>query len=567
MRIEDLLLRNGVLTPDQLADAKRIVCPGKRLDQAVVELGFADEDSLLKLMGGSLGLEVVSVQDAQVGADVLQLVPSRTVFKHQVFPLARNNGSLKVATSNPFDIFTLDELHEATGLHIEPVLAPQREIAVAIKNHFGVGGETVGAMVGDRLEVLEDQQGEGGDELAEEASVIKLVNEILFEAIEQRTSDIHIEPLERGLRIRYRIDGILQVQALPQEIHRFAPAIVSRLKIMARLNIAEKRLPQDGRIQLRVRGREVDIRVSIIPMTFGEGVVLRVLDKSRMQYDLKAIGMEEDHYAVWRQLIDLPHGILLVTGPTGSGKSTTLYSALQEIASEDIKIITVEDPVEYQISKIQQIQVHTKIGLTFSSGLRSILRHDPDVILIGEIRDLETAEIAMQSALTGHLVFSTLHTNDASGAFTRLTDMGVEPFLVASTVEAVLAQRLVRMICKECREAYAPDPLVLPEDIPGRGDPDLKLYRGKGCRACNQTGYRGRKGIFELLPISDPLRHLVTERSSSAIIKSEALREGLVTLRQDGWRKLLDGRTTLEEVIRITKSDEGIKLVTKEAAT
>jgi general secretion pathway protein E/type IV pilus assembly protein PilB len=294
-------------------------------------------------------------------------------------------------------------------------------------------------------------------------------------------------------------------------------------------------------------------------MTFGEGVVLRILDKSRMKFDLRGIGMNEDHYSLWSQLIQLPHGILLVTGPTGSGKSTTLYSALQEIAKDDIKIITVEDPVEYQFDRIQQIQVHTKIGLTFAAGLRSILRHDPDVVLIGEIRDLETAEIAIQAALTGHLVFSTLHTNDSSGAFTRLTDMGVEPFLASSTVEAVLAQRLVRTICPDCKSTYVPERKDLPLDYPYRNELDREITRGKGCRSCNQTGYRGRKGIFELLPVSDAIRKMVTDRESSTVIKTQALHEGLITLRQDGWRKLDTGMTTLEEVLRVTKSDEGLR--------
>ena len=561
MRLDDLLVDEHLLTPEQLAAAREAVSDGTRLDEAIVQLGLLSEREVLEALAKGLGLRVVSLLDRRIDPEILQAVSSKIIFRQQVLPIERHNGSLTVATRNPFDIFTLDEIHSATGLHVEPVLALGDEIATVIKSHFGVGGETVGELLGqsDRFSLDDVGQavGEDFDKLAEEASVVKLVNEILLEAVEQRTSDVHIEPATTGLRIRYRIDGVLQKQALPAQIHRFAPAIVSRLKIMARLNIAEKRLPQDGRIEMRVRGREIDIRVSVIPMALGEGVVLRILDKRGMEFGLRQIGMMEDHYRLWRSLIELPHGILLVTGPTGSGKTTTLYSALQEIATDEIKIITVEDPVEYHFDAIQQIQVQPKIGLTFAAGLRSILRHDPDVILIGEIRDLETAESATQSALTGHLVLSTLHTNDASGAFTRLTDMGVEPFLVASTVEAVMAQRLVRLVCPECKASYQPDPRDLPPDFPHDGDA-VTLQRGAGCPDCRQTGYRGRQGIFELLPVSDPIRELMIQRASSAAIKTQALREGLVTLRQDAWRHLLAGVTTIDEVLRVSKSDESI---------
>ena len=555
MRFEDLLVRDGVVTQDQIDSARKSAGPAGRLDRALIELGYLREQEVLDHLGGALGLERVELRGRQVEEDVLKLVPRSLVFKHQVLPVGRHNGSLMVATSNPFDLQTLDEIHAETGLHVEPVLATEEEIGRAIKNHFGVGGETVGALVGDEAELEALKDDTDFDEMAEEASVVRLVNDILTEAIEQRTSDIHIEPTEKGLRLRYRIDGVLQPQALPPAIHRFAPAIVSRLKIMASLNIAEKRLPQDGRIEIRGRGRDIDVRVSIIPMARGEGVVLRILDKGSMSFDLGTLGMPGEVYRLWRRLIELPHGILLVTGPTGSGKTTTLYSALQEIATDDVKIITVEDPVEYQFDRIQQIQVQSKIGLTFSSGLRSILRHDPDVVLIGEIRDLETAEIATQAALTGHLVLSTLHTNDAAGAFTRLTDMGVEPFLVASTVEAVMAQRLVRRICPECKTEYAVDPVDLPPDFDASGEDSNVLHKGEGCASCRHTGYRGRQGIYELIPISDPIREMVIEHKSSTAIKSRALEEGLTTLRQDAFGKMHDGVTTLEEVLRVTKPD------------
>ena len=411
------------------------------------------------------------------------------------------------------------------------------------------------------MELLQETEVDDSEvaKMAQEASVVKLVNEILVEAANERASDIHIEPEEHHLRIRYRIDGILQTQTLPPEINRFQAAIISRLKIMARLNIAEKRMPQDGRIKMRVHNREIDVRVSIIPMLHGEGIVMRLLDKTRMVFNLANVGMLPDTYNTFRQLIDRPHGIVLVTGPTGSGKTTTLYSALNEIKNDRIKIITVEDPVEYHNEGLSQIQVHSKIGLTFAAGLRSILRHDPDVILIGEIRDMETAESAIQASLTGHLVFSTLHTNDAPSAFTRLIDMGVEPFLVASTLEGVMAQRLVRMICPDCKEEYQPLPTDVPPDFPkesARSDGQrLTLWRGKGCQACHQSGYRGRMGIFELMVTNDVIHELCVQRVNATLIRNQAIKEGMLTLRQDGWRKVLAGETTLEEVARVTKGD------------
>ena len=393
--------------------------------------------------------------------------------------------------------------------------------------------------------------------MAQEASVVRLVNEILLEAIESRASDVHIESQATGLVVRYRIDGMLQPQPVPQEINRFQAAIISRLKIMARLNIAEKRLPQDGRIKLKVAGREVDVRVSVIPMIHGEGIVLRILDKGAMVFELRKLGMSARDYATFGELIRLPHGIILVTGPTGSGKTTTLYSSLLEIKSPDTKIITTEDPVEYQLDGINQIQVHPKIGLTFAKSLRSILRHDPDVVLVGEIRDLETAENAIQASLTGHLVFSTLHTNDAAGAYTRLVDMGVEPFLVASTVEAVMAQRLVRTLCRDCCDTV--------QARAGRIAEGFSLGRTAGERRrvdaaerlpqLPPVGYLGRVGIYELLVSSEQVRKLAHERGSTWDIRKTALEEGMLTLRQDGWQKVLEGRTSVEEVVRVTKSD------------
>jgi general secretion pathway protein E/type IV pilus assembly protein PilB len=467
-----------------------------------------------------------------------------------------------VATSDPFDLYPLDELSATTGLTVEPVLAQREQIARRIKAHLGVGSETIDDLMAlqdeEDIQLLDeiDVDGELSEE-AHEASVIRLVNEILIEAIESRASDVHIESQAAGIKVRYRIDGMLHAQPVPPEINRFQAAIISRLKIMARLNIAEKRLPQDGRIKLRVAGREVDVRVSVIPMLHGEGIVMRLLDKGRMKLSLESVGMEADLSKTFGELIRIPHGIVLVTGPTGSGKTTTLYSALLEIKDEATKIITTEDPVEYQLEGINQIQVHPKIGLTFAASLRSILRHDPDVVLVGEIRDAETAENAIQASLTGHLVFSTLHTNDAPSAYTRLVDMGVEPFLVASTVEAVMAQRLVRTLCHKCREAFEPKHEDLPKDFPWeefekRGQP---LYRQKGCRACRQLGFVGRQGIFELCVTNDAVRQLAHDRASSWEIRKAARANGMRSLREDAWLKVLGGVTTIDEVLRVTKGD------------
>jgi general secretion pathway protein E/type IV pilus assembly protein PilB len=556
--------------------------PGKPLHELLVEKGFAKEDHVLAALAEEFGLEVVDLTQIHVAEETLRAMPLKLVHRRNLMPISRENGTLVVATGDPYDIYALDELQSLTGLHVQPVLASPREISRLIKVHFGVGGDTVAALAAEReeeIELLEDIEADDSEmaKQAQEASVVRLVNEILIEAANERASDIHVEPEEKTLRIRYRIDGLLQNQALPPEITRFQNAIISRIKIMARLNIAEKRLPQDGRIKMRVQGREIDVRVSIIPMIYGEGIVMRLLDKGRMVFNLANVGMLPDVHSTFRQLIDRPHGIVLVTGPTGSGKSTTLYSALNEIKEETLKIITVEDPVEYQQVGISQIQVHSKIGLTFAASLRSILRHDPDVILIGEMRDLETAESAIQASLTGHLVFSTLHTNDAPSAVTRLIDMGIEPFLVSSTVEGVMAQRLVRTVCPDCKTPFTPHIDELPLDFPtgalaealltpgaalpqvpfGKGERGAvpTIYKGAGCRACRQTGFRGRTGIHELMVMTDSIREMVVTRVNASVIRHEAMKLGMKSLRQDGWRKVLMGHTTVDEVARVTAGD------------
>jgi general secretion pathway protein E/type IV pilus assembly protein PilB len=482
---------------------------------------------------------------------------------------ADNGDGIAIVTSRIFDHTGLDELRLATGIDVHPVLAPSTEIDRFIKKYLGVGADTLQSMGidDDGVKVLEDQNETDLDisNAAQDASIIKFVNQVLAEALDSRATDVHIEPFENQLRVRYRIDGVLVEANIPPQVRKFQAAIVSRLKILSHLDIAEKRLPQDGRIRLKVAGREIDLRVSVIPMIHGEAVVLRILDRGDALLGLEHLGMSARDNAVWTRVLDLPHGIILVTGPTGSGKTTTLYAALSKINNADLKIITIEDPVEYQLRGINQIQVNTKSGLTFGAGLRAILRHDPDVVLIGEIRDRETAEIAVQASLTGHLVFSTLHTNDAPGATTRMIDMGVEPYLVASSLETVAAQRLVRLICPKCKEESPREEAQKLQAEFGDVVPDV-LYRGKGCRNCQNTGYRGRQGVFEMMPVTDEIRAQILERRSSRDIRKTAMAQGMNSLRSDGWRLIREGKTTPEEVLRMTKDEEFVRAIKPELA-
>jgi len=577
METGDILLHRGLLTQEQLAELRSVQREAMRggqrdavrLDQVAVQKGFLTEEIVLKNLGEELGIGYVDLLDYPVDLALLKTFPTRFIHRERIFPVGKYEDMLVVATSDPLNLYPLDEVASITGTHVQPVLALKLEIEKLIKKNLGVGSETIDGLMAQRAEATKSDEIElvgdlelDGSELSEQAqepSVIRLVNEIFIEAIESRASDIHIESEADGLSIRFRIDGVLHVQNFPAEINRFQAAIISRLKIMSKLNIAERRLPQDGRIQLKFSGREIDVRVSVIPMIHGEGIVMRLLDKDAMEFSLTGLGMNPHIYGTFSDLIRLPHGIILVTGPTGSGKTTTLYSALTEIKDASTKIITTEDPVEYRLAGICQIQVHMKIGLTFAASLRSILRHDPDIVLVGEIRDLETAENAVQAALTGHLVFSTLHTNDAAGAYTRLIDMGVEPFLVSSCVEAVMAQRLVRNLCNHCKEAYVPDPKELPPDFPLQEMFDNhggKLHRPVGCRECRQVGYRGRSGIYELLVTTNAVREVTGRNATAWEIKKLALSEGMHTLRMDGWRKALIGQTSVDEVVRVTKKDE-----------
>jgi len=569
------LIADGLLdeaTAKQVSDA---YAGGKSLDDALRQADGAAEDKILRSLAAYFDVPFVDLEkEAEKYAppkELLAKFPASILLERRLMPIAHNGSgvdgeAVSVVTSRVFDTSGLDELRLATGLDVHPVLAPSAEIDRFIKKYLGVGADTLQSMgeEDDGVKVLEEQNDSDLDltHAAHDASIIKFVNQVMAEALELRATDVHVEPFENQLRVRYRIDGVLQEANIPPQVRKYQAAIVSRLKILSHLDIAEKRLPQDGRIRLRVAGREIDLRVSVIPMIHGEAVVLRILDRGDTLLGLEHLGMSARDNTVWTSVLDLPHGIILVTGPTGSGKTTTLYAALSKINKADLKIITIEDPVEYQLGGINQIQVNTKSGLTFAAGLRAILRHDPDVVLIGEIRDRETAEIAVQASLTGHLVFSTLHTNDAPGATTRLVDMGVEPYLVASSLEMVAAQRLVRLICPKCKEEFPESETDKLRAQFGDEVPPV-IFRGRGCRYCMGTGYRGRQGVFEMMPISDQVRALILERSSSRVIRKVATREGMNSLREDGWRLIREGRTTPEEVLRVTK-DEDLTVGAKE---
>lgn len=554
--VEEILREEKQLSPETLEGLRE----GDSLRNRLIQKGLMTEEEILVALGRKLGVPYVKDLEASgFTPSLMARVPIQFLKTHKVVPLKMENGILTAATLDPLQYEPLDDLRLILGgKEVRLVLSSEREILrlanLYYEQRLDTPEEVIQSMDGESQDRLLHELEETPEllETTDEAPVIKLVNLILFQAVKERASDIHIEPYPTELKVRYRIDGILYARLTPPK--RLQPAIVSRLKIMAKLDIAEKRLPQDGRIPIKIANKDIDIRVSIIPTTFGERVVLRLLDKSSVLMGMEEIGLWPDHLQAMNQLVRQPNGILFVTGPTGSGKTTTLYAALSHINTPDKNIITIEDPVEYQLGGIGQIQVNPKIGLTFASGLRSILRHDPDVILVGEVRDVETAEIAIQAALTGHLVFSTLHTNDAASAITRLIDMGIEPFLVASVIRAIVAQRLVRVVCPECKEDYAAAAEVMRE---AGLDPSLfqgkKIYRGKGCSACSMTGYRGRTGIYEILMVSEGIRQLIMKKADSAAIGRLAISEGMRTLREDGARKVMAGKTTLEEVLRVTK--------------
>jgi general secretion pathway protein E/type IV pilus assembly protein PilB len=515
------------------------------------------EEDVLRWLAKEYGLTYTTLDDVDPDRQLLSLFPARILLKEELLPLKRLNGTVEIATSRLFATQGLDALKTLTGLNLKPVLASSEAIQREMKKRLGVGADTIDTLDEEKgFEVVDENADDTDlDNAAEDASIIRFVNQVLKDAIELRASDIHLEPFEDEFRIRYRIDGVLQDVSVPAQLKRFQPAIVSRVKILSHLNIAEKRLPQDGRIKIRLDAAEVDIRVSVIPMLHGEAVVMRLLRQNSTLRGMQELGMDQRELDCFRRVLQMPHGIILVTGPTGSGKTSTLYTALNEINDSVRKIITIEDPVEYQLKGVNQIQVSEKAGLTFARGLRSILRHDPDVILIGEIRDQETAQIAVQASLTGHLVFSTLHTNDAPGALTRLVDMGVEPYLVASSLEAVLAQRLVRVLCKHCKQPdQSPTTQVLKKQL---GIPTgTTLYRSMGCRECRNTGFYGRHAIFEWMDSDNEIRQLILKNSSSDQIRDAAQRAGMRTLAEDGWRLVRLGITTVEEVLSVTTAKE-----------
>jgi general secretion pathway protein E/type IV pilus assembly protein PilB len=553
-----LLQRDGLLDDVSAQRVRALLGQGKSPEEAVLQTDGVSEEALLRFLGKTFDAPLVDLEKTELSKELISKFPARLLLHHKLLPVEERDGVVMVATSRMFDTVGLEELGLATGRTLRPVLAPAAEIDRTMKRFIGVGADTLQSLMKDEGDVqVIDNEDDGELDLsaaAQDASIIKFVNQILTEAIDLRATDVHFEPFEDQLRIRYRIDGVLTQANIPNQVKRLQLAIVSRLKILSHLDIAEKRLPQDGRIKLKIAGREIDVRVSVIPMLHGEAIVLRILDRGDSVLTTEILGMAERDRKAFNKILDLPHGIVLVTGPTGSGKTTTLYAGLTKINDIERKIITIEDPVEYQLKGVNQIQVNTKSGLTFASGLRAILRHDPDVVLIGEIRDKETAEIAVQASLTGHLVFSTLHTNDAPGAATRLIDMGVEPYLVASSLEEVIAQRLVRLICPKCKEEMARADVQRLKDEFGAVVPDV-MYRGAGCRNCVGTGYRGRQGIFELMVVTDEVRALIINRVPSGEIRKVATRQGMRNLRQDGWRLIREGKTTPDEVLTATKEE------------
>jgi general secretion pathway protein E len=560
--LEAFLIEQGTLTVETLEKARERLRDGKDLGDVLQEMGAVDSGTWARALAQHFGLPFNdSLPDDGEVLELITQLPINFAKRCQLLPVAREGDSVVVATADPGSIGPLDDVRLLLRKPIRVVVAPAPVIIDAINRAYdmasGSASELMDGLDQERLDLVATDLEEPRDllESDDEAPIIRLVNSLLFQAVKDRASDIHIEPFERELAVRFRIDGILYDVLSPPK--RFQPVITSRVKIMAGLNIAEKRLPQDGRIRIRLAGKDVDIRVSIVPTAFGERVVMRLLDKAQTVLHLEELGLQGLKHDLVSKLIKQSHGIVLVTGPTGSGKTTTLYACLAKINTPDKNIITIEDPIEYQLHGIGQIQVNPKIELTFAGGLRSILRQDPDVIMVGEIRDLETAEIAIQAALTGHLVFSTLHTNDSFGAMTRLLDMGIEPFLVSSSVIAVMAQRLVRRVCAACRESYQPtreemeEVGITPQRLAGR---DL-FKPGQGCNQCKRTGYRGRTGIHELLVVDDEIRSLVMKNADAATIRRAATARGMNTLREDGADKILEGVTTIEEVLRVTQED------------
>lgn len=561
-QVTDIFVERAFLTPEQAEEfVKLTATEGKPIERLLVDHQVVDEDGFIQVIAESLGVESYNLQEFAPDTTVLGLIPSGLARLHGAMPIMGSGNTIIIALTDPLNSQTVEELRFALGRDIQVMVAFPSRVAELIRQHYGseiTNFDDIIAQLGAGSDLVVTEG--GGDNFnlqsvtaeANTGPIIKYVDAILDKAISARASDIHFEPFESEFKIRYRVDGALY-EMDPPPLHLALP-VISRVKVMSNLNIAERRLPQDGRIQRTMaNGRQVDLRVSTLPTTFGESVVLRVLDRSSVNLDLESLGVPEDIYNYILQVIERPNGIFIVTGPTGSGKTTTLYSCLRKINTIDSKLLTAEDPVEYEIDGIIQVPINEGIGLTFARTLRAFLRQDPDRILVGETRDVETAQIAIQASLTGHLVFTTLHTNDSTGAVTRLVDMGVEPFLISASLECILAQRLIRKICTSCRTTYEPNEHVLATIGLGIHDiGDKNFYYGKGCEECNHTGYKGRKGIYELLKISDPIREMINERAPGVLLRQKAIELGMTTLREDGLRSIFDGLTTIEEVIKYT---------------
>ncbi|MFH1220212.1 MAG: GspE/PulE family protein [Candidatus Eisenbacteria bacterium] len=560
-RIGRMLVSRGIIDETHLAAAldEQARTP-EPICQVIIRLSFAPPEEVLPVLAEQRDIPYASLKTTKVDKSAVGVVPAKCAYHYKLIPLNLENSTLSVLLADPFDPQILDELRLILGYEIKPVLGESNDILEGLKEYYGIGAETVEKLLTERAASAESidlrARVEDIGELSDEASIINFVNQLLLEAFKERSTDIHIEPFENDLRIRFRIDGILYDISVPASIRVFHSAIVSRIKIMANLNIAERRLPQDGRVKIRIGDNELDLRISILPTQFGETVDIRLLNSASILFGLENLGLSPDNLRILERMIEKPHGIILVTGPTGSGKTTTLYASLSKINSSEKKIITIEDPIEYQLHGISQMQIAPKIGLGFSNGLRYMLRHDPDIMMVGEIRDSETAEIAIQVALTGHLVFSTVHTNDAASTVIRLVNMGIEPYLAASSVECIIAQRLIRLVCPYCKTVSG----KIDEEVLGAlceaGVGEVEFFEGRGCDNCRHTGYKGRTGIYEVLEVNERMRELIMVNAPSATIKNEARTLGMKTLREDGLDKALRGLTTISEVLRVTQEEE-----------
>ncbi|MBN2808036.1 MAG: type II/IV secretion system protein [Deltaproteobacteria bacterium] len=553
--IIELMVERGLLSAAELKKIKPSGREREALHRLAIRTGLVSEEDFLALVAQELKLGQISELPVDYDSSPFTDISPLFLEEHRCFPLG-GTEALAVIVNDPYDHLVLETFRQLfPGRRIDLLLAREEKISTWIRRHFlAVADSVVSAEAKELAGLARVEMGDDVDhlrDLASEAPIIKLVNQFLTKAVEEGASDIHIEPQAENLQVRFRVDGVLREHAMPPK--HIQSSIISRVKIMARMDIAERRLPQDGRIRIKISGKDIDLRVSCLPTVYGESVVMRILDRNSISFSLGTLGFPDTELRLFEEMIHLPYGIILVTGPTGSGKTTTLYAALNTINAIDKKIITIEDPVEYELNGINQVQVNSKAGLNFSSGLRSIVRQDPDVILIGEIRDRETADIAIQSALTGHLVFSTLHTNDAAGAVTRMVEIGVEGYLLSSSLVGIMAQRLVRVLCPVCKEAFVPEPaLVKRLQLPFTASPEAPIYRPKGCKECSFSGYRGRVGIFELLPVTDAVRGLILKSQSSLLLREHAVKNGMTLLREDGWAKVRAGITSLEEVVRVS---------------